>query len=64
MHQWTQSNMNYPYCTVNYSGVGSNHALQGPPKQIMGVALVIELYDHSIPFIKVIIRIVQRMSDT
>ena len=46
------------------SGVGSNHVLQGPPIQIVGVALITEFYDHNYSFVEVIIiRLLRRKSD-
>ena len=39
---------------VMCSGVGSSCALRGPQIQVVGVALIIEFYDHNIPFLKVI----------
>ena len=39
------------------SGVGSNRVLQGPPIQVVGVALITEFCDHNFYFIEVIILI-------
>ena len=39
---------------IFHSGVGSNCSLRGPQIQVVGVALIIEFYDHNIPFLKVI----------
>ena len=35
-------------------GVGSNYVLQGPPIQVVGVALTTEFCDHNYSFVKVI----------
>ena len=36
------------------SGVGSNRVLQGPPIQVVGVALITEFCDHNYSFVEVI----------
>ena len=36
------------------SGVGSNHALQGPQIQVVGVALIVEFCGHNIHFQNVV----------
>ena len=40
--------------TLNLSGVGSNRVLQGPPIQVVGVALITEFYDHNYSFVEVV----------
>ena len=37
-----------------YSGVGSNRVLQGPPIQVVGVALITEFCDHNYSFVEVV----------
>ena len=37
------------------SGVGSNRVLQGPPIQVVGVALITEFCDHNYSFVEVIL---------
>ena len=39
-----------------YSGVGSNRMLQGPPIQVVGVALITEFCDHNYSFVEVILK--------
>ena len=40
---------------INSSGVGSNRVLQGPPIQVVGVALITEFCDHNYSFVEVIL---------
>ena len=53
----TLSELGFPVCytktgsgitndVYESSGVGSNHVLQGPPIQVVGVALITEICDH------------------
>ena len=42
------------YFYIIVSGVGSIRSLRGPQIQAVGVALIIEFYDHNVPFLKVI----------
>ena len=44
------------YITYPYSGVGSNRMLQGPPIQVVGVALITEFCDHNYSFVEVIFK--------
>ena len=46
---------NYYYAS---SGVGSNRVLQGPPIQVVGVALITEFCDHNYSFVEIIIIVV------
>ena len=38
------------------NGVGSNRVLQGPPIQVVGVALITEFCDHNYFFVEVIFK--------
>ena len=37
------------------NGVGSNRMLQGPPIQVVGVALIIESCDHNYTFVEIVL---------
>ena len=37
-----------------FSRVGSNRVLQGPPIQVVGVALITEFCDHNYSFVEVV----------